>query len=110
MKWKIKLRVLYNRNKKKNYSGLYYFSMSESEYEHWLANKSKYYVYKKVIAYRLLQEAMLKKGHKRFFAIRIPHDCGPFFMLQNIRSRSVTYIGKRNGNKDFDIILEGGIK
>lgn len=109
IKYKIKFRIKYKRDKKQ-YDGYYYFGLSEEEYQDYKSQVKKSgrrrqkFTFKKVYAYKLLDECLLDRKNKHFFRFEFPTDVGFTFYKTDYSIKNFDYIAKRNSDKSIEFV------
>ena len=107
VKWKIKLRIKYKREKTK-YDGYYYFGLTDERFQEFQSNfKSKGRRRVKVrftnlMMYKILDECLLHTEYKHIFKIEYPEDCGFTMYKENYEARNFEYILKRNKDNSVE--------
>lgn len=108
LKWKIKLRIKYYRNKTK-FDGYYYFGMNEDEFKNYQSQFKKKVGKRRtkikldnVFMYKILDEAVLDHSKKYFFKIAYPEDCGFIMNKKEYVARDIQYILKRNKDNSIE--------
>lgn len=102
LKWKIKLRIKYRREKTK-YDGYYYFGLTNEEYEKYgLKNKRRRHVtLEKVYLFKILDECCLHPSYDHVFRVKFAEDCGFTMYKQDWTVRNVEYILRRDKNNNL---------
>ena len=109
LKFRIKHRLKYIRNKTK-YSGYYYFGLTEDSYEKYKsAFKSKTkrrqkFVFNDIYLYKILDECILHTQYKYFFKLPVKTESNFCVHLDELITRDAEYLGKRSGDQSIDYV------
>lgn len=109
LKFTIKYRILYAR-KKKTYDGYYYFGLTEENYQEYKKQfKSKTKRRQKItfvdiFLFKMLEECLLWRNYKHFFRIPIKEESKFKIRLEQLTTRDMEYLGKRNGDQSIEYI------
>lgn len=98
----IKLRMTY-KYKCIDYNGLYYFGLTENEYEKFNENNRKIKNIP-IILYKIKEEIFLNKEYKYFYSMTYPIDCGWVFKKNKINKNECIYMGYRDSNDKIILI------
>lgn len=98
-KQSVKLRMSY-KYKCIDYNGLYYFGLTEDEYEKFNENNRKIKNIP-VILYKIKEEIFLNKKYKYFYSMTYPIDCGWVFRKNKINKNECIYMGYRDSNDNI---------
>lgn len=104
IKWRIKLRIIYKRQKRK-YDGYYYFGVSNKTFKEldFVDNKRRKHLYFKGIKlYKILDECLIDKRFDHFFKVAYPEDCGFTMWKKDYTLKNVEYVYKRNPDKSIE--------
>lgn len=107
VKSRIKLRLQY-KYAQEVYDGMYYFGLSEAEWEFYQTqttskrrNKVKF---NNIKLYKIKEECFLDKSKQYFFILYYPIDVGWTFTEAEIKTRNFKYFAKRDAKGQIVII------
>lgn len=107
----LKIRILYKRNKIP-WDGNYYFALTDSQYEDYLSQQSKrgrkrkYYTFKKVFLYKILDECSLKNCYSKYiFKLPLGVDLGYKYYKPELKTSDSELIITREPLKFKDILV-----
>lgn len=104
LKWKIKLRIKYWRNKTK-FDGYYYFGLTEKDFQTYksqindLGRRRKTFHFDKIILFKMLEECELDHKFCHFFRVPYPEYCGFIMIKENCDLKNIEYIYRKNKDK-----------
>lgn len=104
IKWKIKLRIKYKRNKTQ-YSGYYYFGLSDSLFDslNFIYSKKRRNIhFKNIKFYKILEECTVDHRFNHFFRVKYPEDCGFTMFKTDYTVKYAEYICKRNSKGEIE--------
>lgn len=101
-KERVKLRMKYEYAKE-TYNGVYYFGLTDEEWELYkskiLSKKhNKKITFKDLKLYKIKEECFLGKDRRYFFALNYPIDVGWFFIKEKITTSNFKYIAFKDTN------------
>lgn len=96
IKWKIKLRIKYKKQKRK-YDGYYYFGLTDELFneKYVKARKKRAFRLDGVMFHKILEELTLDRRVTHFFRMPYPDDCGFTMYKKDYIVRNAEYICRR---------------
>lgn len=107
LKQSIKLRIKYKRAKTK-WDGYYYFGLNEEQFQDYMSNfkntgmgkksrgnRKQKITFRKLKAYKLLDECLIHKQNKHIFRLSFPEDVGFTFYKEEYTTRNAQYIMRK---------------
>lgn len=101
----LKLRIKYKRSKPQ-FNGLYYFGLSEEEYELYNMKKKgrKSITFEELYLFKIMDEAFLDKGKKYFYSLSVKEEMGFKEHVKDYKTSNFSLIGKRDSKGEVKLI------
>lgn len=104
LKWRIKFRLKY-KFAQEVYNGMYYFGLSDAEWEFYQSQKTSKrrnkIKFTNVKFYKIKEECFLDRSKKHFFILYYPIDVGWHFIKEEITTRNFKYFAYKDNNNNI---------